>query len=63
VSSSTVVLDWVDAGGTHVVRRDGAWLSTPGYGVDTYTDGAAPAGAVYVIRTWFGGSRVDTPCA
>lgn len=60
--NSTTVLTWVDGGGTHVVRRNGSWLATPGSGVATYTDNSSPAGATYELRSWVNGNRIDTPC-
>ena len=55
-------ITWVDDGGTHVLRRDGSWLDTPGSGVDTYLDTPASSSARYELRSWAGGARIDTPC-
>jgi hypothetical protein len=56
------LITWFDDGGTHVIRRNGSWLATPGSGVDQYLDTAAPAGAQYVLRTWVSGVRTDWTC-
>ncbi len=56
------LLEWEDTAGRHVLRRDGSWLATPGRGVTSYLDENAPADAVYELRSWEDGVRVDTPC-
>ena len=58
----TVTLSWTDAGGKHIVRRDGDWLATPGVGASSHVDTAAPPGATYELRTWREGVRTDTAC-
>ena len=45
-----------------VLRRDGAWLASPGRDVTSYVDVGASADAVYEVRTWAGGVRADLPC-
>ena len=61
-SGSDVVLNWIDNGGNPVVRRNNAWLASPGNGATTYTDTNAPANADYTIRTWQGGTSTDRVC-
>lgn len=61
-SATTATVRWIDNGGSHVVRRDGAWLATPGSGVAAYVDRSAPSGATYEVRTWRGGQRFDRGC-
>jgi hypothetical protein len=61
-SGSTATIRWIDEGGNHVVRRDDAWLATPGPGSSSYVDSPAPAGAGYVVRTWQGGGSTDRAC-
>lgn len=62
VEGDSVRLDWTDGGGVHIVRRNGAWLATPGEAVSTYLD-TSPGGATdYSIRTWLPEGRVDHGC-
>ena len=56
------LIEWQDTGGRHVLRRDGAWLATPGRDVTSYVDVGASTDAVYEVRTWAGGVRADLPC-
>ena len=61
-NGSEVSLSWFDDGGSHVVRRDGDWIATPGKDISTYTDTNSPDGSTYVLRTWLSGVRTDTAC-
>ena len=61
-SGSTATIRWRDDGGNHVVRRNGSWLASPGYGTSSYVDRSAPTGATYEVRTWLDGVRTDRPC-
>lgn len=61
-SGSTATVRWIDDGGTHVVRRNGSWLATPGRDSSFLVDADAPTGASYEVRTWSGGQRTDRPC-
>jgi len=60
---TSVTLNWGDGGGSHVVRRNGSWLATPGAGTSSFTDPSSPDGATYEIRTWANGVRIDRLCA
>jgi hypothetical protein len=59
---ATATLTWNPSGSTEVVRRNGAWLATPPKNAGTYTDTNSPPDSTYLIRTWTGAGRVDTPC-
>ena len=59
---TSVTLNWGDGGGSHVVRRNGSWLATPGSGTSSFTDPNSPDGATYEIRTWANGDRIDRLC-
>lgn len=59
---TSVTLNWGDGGGSHVVRRNGLWLATPGLGTSSFTDPSSPDGATYEIRTWANGDRIDRLC-
>lgn len=61
-NDSNVTLNWVDAGGFHVIRRDNKWIASPGSGSSSFVDTAAPAAATYVVRTWASGTSTDTAC-
>ncbi len=59
---SVVTLQWLDEGGTHVLRRNGRWLATPGRDTSSYVDESSPAGASYVVRTWLASKSTDRSC-
>lgn len=59
---TSVTLNWGDGGGSHVVRRNGSWLATPGSGTSSFTDPSSPSGSTYEIRTWANGERIDRLC-
>ena len=61
--NGSVLLTWEDDGGTHIVRRNGDWLATPGAGVSRFVDTDPVAGATYLIRTRAGTSFSDRSCA
>ena len=56
LSDSTATLSWFDGGGTHVIRRDGRWLATPGSNESSFVDQSSPPSATYLVRTWIGGN-------
>ena len=58
----TVQLSWDDNGGTHVVRRNGDWLSTPGAGTSSFVDQNPIDGGTYVVRTFADNGRTDRQC-
>ena len=62
-AGATATVRWIDNGGSHVVRRNGAWLASPGSGVAAYTDGSATSGSTYEVRTWRDGQRYDRSCS
>ncbi len=59
---TTVTVSWTDDGGTHVIRRNGRWLSTPGGDVSEYTDVLSPEQATYSVRTWVEGVTIERVC-
>ena len=61
-NGSAVRIEWVDDGGSHVLRRDGGWLVTPGVGASVYVDDPAPANATYELRTRVNGVLTQTDC-
>lgn len=59
---AVVTITWTDNGGSHVLRRNGGWLTSPGSNIDTFIDPSSPPGATYELRTRENGSLTETTC-
>lgn len=57
-----VTVEWIDDGGSHVLRRNGDWLTTPGPGTDQYVDDPAPQDSTYELRTRESDELTETSC-
>lgn len=62
VLDGSVSLTWADDGGSHVLRRNGSWLASPGSDTSTYVDQNPIPGAAYLVRTRIGDSVTDRSC-
>lgn len=63
LTDTTATVTWENMIGSVVVRRDGAWIATPGAASSHYDDVGLDVGTYeYTVRTWAAGSMTDTAC-
>ncbi len=59
---SETTLSWNDNGSRFVVRKNEAWLATPGENVSNYIDSQSTPEDSYELRAWKDSIRTDTLC-